>query len=206
MEKVKRMKKMRRLTYALFFLCIPLVSFSEGNLGSGGKVYLQKETYALLGKNIAEGDMFPVVELTSPLSVVHTIGNDKGRVYVVVPKIGTSVCDAQIKALNVFVRYYKGVDIDFFVVSRDAPEAQEVFKKENNISDKVKFLSAKTDSFGLVTGTAVDGIDMLARAVFFVDDEGRIGKIVRYEDILKAPDAGEEIAILLGSETCECDK
>lgn len=122
----------------------------------------------LQGKPLQIGDKMP--EFTLVNGELKTIaGKDlQGlRVFVVVPSIDTGVCDMEVRNFNEKSASLPGVSI--YAVSMDLPFAQARWCGAAGV-DAVTTLSDYRDrSFGPATGTYIQELGLLARAVFIVD-------------------------------------
>jgi thiol peroxidase len=97
----------------------------------------------------------------------------------VVPSLDTPVCDLQTKRFNQEAEKL-GKDVTILTVSRDLPFAQKRWCAATG-SDQVKTLSDFRDgSFGKTYGVLIDGLKLLARAIFIIDADG----ILRYKQIV----------------------
>ncbi|MBB6445713.1 thiol peroxidase [Bacillus benzoevorans] len=123
----------------------------------------------LIGNEVKVGDKAPdFTVLANDLSPV-TLADSKGsvRLISVVPSLDTGVCDAQTRRFNEEAAKLDNVNI--LTISVDLPFAQARWCGAAGI-DKVKTLSDHRDlSFGENYGVAIEGLRLLARAVFVVD-------------------------------------
>lgn len=125
----------------------------------------------LKGTALKTGDKLPAFTLTDtelkPVSAADTKGL---RVFVAVPSLDTDVCDLEVRNFNAKAASLPGVAI--YAVSMDLPFAQARWCGAHGI-EAVKTLSDFKDrSFGEATGTYMEEIGLLARAVFIVNADG----------------------------------
>lgn len=126
----------------------------------------------LKGTHIKEGDKMPDFTVcNNELAKVN--GSDlKGlRVFVSVPSLDTGVCDAEVRKFN-----EKAADLGakIYAVSLDLPFAQARWCGANGI-EAVKTLSDyQNREFGHATGTFIEDLYLLTRAVFIVDDKNTV--------------------------------
>ena len=180
------------------------VLYANTTLGKGATAFLDGRVFPLEGKNLKVGDRFPNLTLNSHDGIEYAFKNGKtGLVVIVLPKLGTPVCDGQVESISAYLNGYKGPEVDFVIVSNDSVEEQAVYKQSHELSPKLKLVSAKGSSFGIDTGTRMQDSALLARTVFYVSSEGEIGKVSRLEDLGQSPSVPDEMAELLGA-GCGC--
>lgn len=157
----------------------------------------------LVGPELKKGDKAP--EFTS-----HKFEKGKGLVPVtlkdaqqgkatmfsVVPSLDTPVCSVQTQKFNKELATLAG-KVNSYTVSLDLPFAMNRFcSDESHPIDQLHNLSDYMErSFGEATGTLIDEVKLLSRAVFVVDKTGTIvhaeyvseaGKEPNYEAALSA--------------------
>lgn len=127
----------------------------------------------LRGTPLKVGDTMPDITLmANDLSPVQTASLPGRKVFVVVPSLDTGVCDLEVKLFNEKASLIPGVSI--YAVSIDLPFAQARWCGASGVS-RVKTLSDYRDhSFGEKTGTYIEGIGLLTRSVFVVDEANKV--------------------------------
>lgn len=122
----------------------------------------------LRGASLKVGDQLSNFTLVdSALNPIHQKDLSGLKVFVVVPSLDTGVCDLEVKNFNKKAAELPGVVI--YTISLDLPFAQARWCGANDIS-AVKVLSDYQDrSFGQATGTFIEELALLTRAVFIVD-------------------------------------
>lgn len=127
----------------------------------------------LKGTPLKEGDKMPNFTLVdNSLTPVRAEELEGLRVFVVVPSLDTEVCDLEVRNFNTKAAGLPGVSI--YAVSMDLPFAQARWCGANGIS-AVKTLSDYHErSFGAATGTYIDELGLLTRAVFVVNATGDV--------------------------------
>lgn len=145
----------------------------------------------LRGSMLKPGDKLPDFALCNPeLNPVRRDDLKGLKVFAVVPSLDTGVCDLEVKAFNQKAAALPGVTI--YAISLDLPFAQARWCGANGIA-AVKTLSDYRDrSFGLATGTFIEELALLARAVFIVDDANTI-VYAEYVPEISAPPAYDTI-------------
>lgn len=111
--------------------------------------------------------------------------NNTLRVISVVPSIDTSVCAVQTKQFEQFFNEHP--DVNVITISNDTPFALDRFRKTSNINNIITVSDYLYLSFGMKYGVLMEGLRLLARSIFIVDEEN----ILRYVHINE--DAGTDI-------------
>ena len=132
----------------------------------------------LKGKMLKAGDKVPDFTLTdNSLGTVSSKDLGGLRVFLAVPSLDTGICDMEVRTFNKKAAEIKGTRI--YAVSMDLPFAQARWCGAAGV-EAVKTLSDyQKREFGLATGTLIEGLELLTRAIFVVD-ENNIVKYVEY--------------------------
>ena len=127
----------------------------------------------LRGTPLKAGDPMPPFTLTdASLAEVRDTDLTGVRVFLTVPSLDTGVCDQEVRWFNEKAAELPGVTI--VAVSLDLPFAQSRWCGGSGV-EAVRTLSDYKDrSFGLATGTFIEELALLARAVFIVDRDGKV--------------------------------
>ncbi|KEI69590.1 thiol peroxidase [Endozoicomonas elysicola] len=175
---------------------------TQENAGLGVKetLTLEKDTvFHLTGNAIKTGQLMPSMVLTdSNLSSFDTSKNSgKVRIYSVITSVDTPVCEQQSVDLAKFIKSNKKKlqDIEFIVVSADTPFAQQRFIKENGLEkSQVTFLSDSiAHEFGNKTGSQIQELGLLARAIIVVDKNNKVSFVQRVPELTTIPDINTAI-------------
>ncbi len=154
-----------------------------------GLVTMKGNPLTLLGPEIKVGQAAPDVELVAnDLSTVK-LSSFKGKVgiFTSVPSLDTSVCNKETRRFNEAAAYL-GDDTVVLAISVDLPFAQARWREEAGVN-KVQTLSDHRDvAFGTSYGVLIQGLRLLARAVFVVDREGVIRYIELVDEVTNEPD------------------
>ena len=104
----------------------------------------------------------------------------RGKVCVIssVPSLDTSVCDVMTRRFN--EEACQLGDVVVLTVSMDLPFAQSRWCAAAGIENVITLSDHRDGAFGEAFGLTIDGLRLLARAVFVVDAEG----IVRYKELV----------------------
>ena len=145
-----------------------------------GAITMKGNPLTLVGNEVKAGDNAPDVTLVAnDLSEVK-LSSFKGKKVIlsVVPSLDTPVCDLQTKRFN--QEASKHQDTVILTVSKDLPFAQKRWCGATG-SSAVKTLSDYRSNFGENYGVLIKGLNLLARSIFVVDQNGK----VRYTQLVK---------------------
>ncbi|WP_206484371.1 thiol peroxidase [Thalassotalea sp. G2M2-11] len=151
----------------------------------------------LLGNQVAIGEQAPdfkvVNESFAPVSLQDFTG--KKLLISVVPSLDTGVCSLQTKRFNEELAKQPD-DVVMLTISNDLPFAQKRFCKTENV-DKIKVLSdAVWRDFGTKYGLLIKDMGLLTRAIFIIDEQGKITYKELVENIANHPDYQQALASL----------
>ena len=151
----------------------------------------------LLGHQVNEGEKAPdfrvVNDSFGPVSLNQFAG--KTVLISVVPSLDTGVCSLQTKRFNEEVANLPD-NIAMLTISNDLPFAQKRFCKAENV-DKVKVLSdAVWRDFGSKYGLLIKDMGLLTRAIFIVDEQGKIAYKELVANISQHPNYDNALATL----------
>ncbi len=148
----------------------------------------------LAGPELKAGDTAPdFTVLDSSLKPVHLADTaGKTRIFSVLPSLDTPVCDAQTKRFNEEASKLDGVDI--YTVSMDLPFAQKRFCNSFAV-DNIKMLSDHKDaSFGKATGTLIEDLRILSRAIFVVAPDNTVKYVEYVPEVADSPNFDAALA------------
>lgn len=144
-------------------------------------------TVTLKGTQLKVGDSMPgFTVISNDLTPVE--GSDlKGlRVFVAVPSVDTNVCDLEVRNFNHKAASLPGVAI--YAISMDLPFAQARWCGAAGVQAVRTLSDYKDRSFGAATGTYVQELGLLARAVFVVDTQNTVVYAEYVPEISHEPD------------------
>ena len=127
----------------------------------------------LCGKQLQPGDSMPDFTLTdNKLQLVRGKDLSGVRVFLTIPSLDTGVCDQEVRRFNEAAAAFPAVNI--YAVSLDLPFAQSRWCGAAGV-EQVQTLSDYRDhSFGKATGTRMEELGLLTRAVILVDNDGTV--------------------------------
>ena len=158
-------------------------------------VHFKGHPLALAGTEIRTGDRAPdFALLTNDLAEV-SLKDFTGKVLVLcsVPSLDTPTCDLETRRFNQEAAAL-GPDIQILTVSMDLPFAQKRWCGAAGVT-AVKTLSDHREaSFGLNYGVLLEGLRLLARAVFVVDKGGVVRHAQIVPEVSSEPDYAAALA------------
>lgn len=141
----------------------------------------------LQGKQLAKGDTLPdFAGMDTDLQRVSLSDTSGVRVFLSVPSVDTGVCSTE---LGKFIEYVKErPQVTCYSVSMDLPFALSRWCQANS-NENVKTLSDYNgQQFGQATGTVVEELNLLTRAVFVVDAQNVLQHVEYVSEITNEPD------------------
>lgn len=154
-----------------------------------GAVLFKGNPVTLLGPEIKVGDAAPDFQVVDNGLQPVTLATDAGKVRLiaVIPSIDTPVCDTMTRRFNQDAAALPD-SVAVYTVSVDLPFAQSRWCGNAGI-DKVQCLSDYQDrSFGLNYGLLLEGLKLLARAVYVIDQNGKVAYAEVCSEVTAEPD------------------
>lgn len=157
------------------------------------KVTFQGGPVTLTGTEIKVGDKMPGFTIVGNDMGAVTLEDTSGvRVFLTVPSLDTPVCDLEVRTFN--KRAQELGNIQVWSISMDLPFAQARWCGAAGV-DAVKTASDYKDrAFGQATGTYIQELGLLARAVFVVDSSGTVVYVEYVPEVTDAPDYDAALA------------
>lgn len=127
----------------------------------------------VLGHELKLGDKAPNFKLVTN-SLEHVTMDDYKDKYLlisVVPSLDTSVCDFQTRTIDERLASFKNVK--FLTVSMDLPFAQARWCGSHGL-DITTLSDYQTAKFGMDYGVLIEGLRLLARSVFVLDENRKV--------------------------------
>ena len=141
----------------------------------------------LCGKQLCPGDRMPNFTLTDVrLQSVYGRELTGIRVFLTVPSLDTGVCDQEVRRFNETAASFPSAHI--YAISMDLPFAQSRWCGATGV-ERVQTLSDYRDhSFGIATGTRIEELGLLTRAVFLAGHDGKLAYVEYVPEITNHPD------------------
>ncbi len=154
-----------------------------------GLVTLKGNPVTLLGPAIKPGDDAPDVELLTNDLEPFKLSSLKGKVAVLitVPSLDTQVCDIETKRFNDEAQKL-GDGVAVVVISVDLPFAQKRWCGAAGVSAVQTLSDHRDTAFGLAYGVLIQGVRLLARAIFVVDKDGDVRYVQIVPEVAQEPD------------------
>lgn len=172
------------------------------NLVKAGSKYV-----TLLGNQVTEGEMAPDFKVVNDSFAPVTLSDFKHKPVLisVVPSLDTGVCSLQTKRFNEEVANLPK-NVAMLTISNDLPFAQKRFCKAENI-DKINVLSdAVWRDFGAKYGLLIKDMGLLTRAIFIIDEQGKIAYKELVANISQHPNYDNALATLKALSATEVPK
>lgn len=149
----------------------------------GGRPITVKE------KEFQIGQRAPAFELIG--NEFNKLTNDLfyGKVIILscIPSIDTPICSMQTRRFHEEVAKLSK-DIRVITVSKDLPFAQSRWCAANGVDNVIMASDYRNLGFATDYGVLIEEMGLLARAVFVLDKEGKIGYIQRVKEMAQEPD------------------
>ncbi|MFN2747644.1 MULTISPECIES: thiol peroxidase [Bacillus] len=128
----------------------------------------------LVGSEVHVGDQAPDFTVLSNSLEEVTLQDIKGKpaIISVIPSIDTGVCDAQTRRFNEEAASLGSVKV--YTISADLPFAQARWCGANGIENVETLSDHREMSFGEAFGVYIKELRLLARAVFVLDENGKV--------------------------------
>ena len=143
----------------------------------------------LLGPEVKAGDKAPDFKTADNGMQLATLDSFRGKIKIIssVPSLDTPVCDMETRRFNEEAEKLPD-NVVVLTVSMDLPFAQKRWCAAAGV-EKVKTLSDyQSRSFGLAYGVVIKELQLLARAVFIVDDQDFVRYVEIVPEVTKEPD------------------
>lgn len=164
-----------------------------------GLVTFKGGPMTLLGPEIKVGDKAPDFKTADNNLQPATLDSFRGKVKIItsVPSLDTPVCDMETRRFNEEAGKMPD-NVVVLTISMDLPFAQKRWCAAAGV-EKVKTLSDyQSRSFGLAYGVLVKELQLLARAVFILDDQDIVRYIETVPEITKEPDYDRVLGAVKG--------
>ena len=154
-----------------------------------GLVAFKGNPMTLLGTEVKVGDKAPDFKVLDNAMQPATLDSFRGKIKIIsaVPSLDTPVCDMETRRFNQEADRMPD-NVVVLTVSMDLPFAQKRWCAAAGV-EKVKTLSDfQARSFGPAYGVLIKELQLLARAVFIVDDQDIVRYIEIVPEVTKEPD------------------
>lgn len=143
---------------------------------------------ALIGDEVKVGDKAPAfTALKNDLSVFSS-DEVKGKKVIIsaVPSVDTGVCELQTKRFNEEAQKLENTII--LTISADLPFAQSRFCAAEGIKNLIMLSDHRDLDFAHKYGLELDGLRLLSRAIFVIDESGTVTYVQYVPEVTDHPD------------------
>jgi thiol peroxidase len=152
----------------------------------------------LVGKELAAGDSAPAFTLTgaglAPVTLKDAIANNtRAALLIVVPSLDTPTCSAETVTFQKRAAELPA-GLAVYVVSADLPFAQARWADANGAESFAYLSSYRDPAFGTDYGVTIKELGLLARSLFVIDKNGKIGYAHIVPEVAQEPDYDAAIA------------
>ncbi len=154
-----------------------------------GVVTFHGSPLTLLGPELRVGDKAPQFQAVDIELKPVTLADFAGKIVVLssVPSLDTPVCDMETRRFNVEAQQL-GDAVQIVTISMDLPFAQKRWCGQAGVHNVRTVSDYQTASFGMAYGVLIEGLRLLARAVFIVDRQGTLRYIQIVPELTNEPD------------------
>jgi len=152
-------------------------------------VTMKGKPLSLVGRGLRAGDKAPSFSVVDRQWNQVELSDFKGRIVLIssVLSVDTSVCSAQTKRFNEEAAALPK-DVVILTISGDLPFALGRFCGAEGV-DRIQVLSDHpAGKFGKAYGVLIKEMGLLARAIFVVDQDGRIAYVQIVPEVAEHPD------------------
>ncbi len=160
-----------------------------------GVITFKGNPMTLLGPDVAVGAAAPDFRVVDNALQPVTLGSSQGKVRLitVVPSLDTPVCDTMTRTFNEqAARLPEGVSV--YTVSLDLPFAQKRWCGNAGIARVQTLSDYQERSFGLAYGLLIKELKLLARAVYVIDQAGKVAYRQIVPEVTAEPDYAAALA------------
>ncbi len=152
-------------------------------------VTMKGNPLTLLGPEITPGQQAPDFKVVDNDLGPVSLSDFKGKVVIVsaVPSLDTPVCDMETRRFNQEAQSL-GDKVKVLTVSMDLPFAQKRWCGNAGVTNVQTVSDYQTASFGQAYGVLIDGLRLLARAIFVVDAQGKVAYVQTVSEVTHEPD------------------
>lgn len=152
-------------------------------------VTMKGNPVTLLGPEITPGMAAPDFAVVDNDLGPVSLADFKGKVVVLsaVPSLDTPVCDMETRRFNQEAQAL-GDKVKILTVSMDLPFAQKRWCGNAGVENVQTVSDYQAASFGQAYGVLIDGLRLLARAIFVVDPRGQVAYVQIVPEIASEPD------------------
>ncbi|HUU59319.1 MAG TPA: thiol peroxidase, partial [Phycisphaerae bacterium] len=160
-----------------------------------GVVTMKGSPVTLVGGEVKVGD--PAPDFTAVANDLRDVklSDYRGKTVILasVPSLDTGVCATETRRFNQEAAGL-GDDVVILTISMDLPFAQKRWCGAEGVDRVVTLSDHREASFGSAYGVLIEGLRLLARAIFVVSPDGKIAYTQLVKEIATEPDYGPALA------------
>lgn len=143
----------------------------------------------LVGPEITPGMAAPDFAVVNNDLGPVTLADVAGKIVVIssVPSLDTPVCDMETRRFNQEAQTL-GDKVKVLTVSMDLPFAQKRWCGNAGVENVQTVSDYQTAAFGQAYGVLIDGLRLLARAIFVIDAGGKVAYVQIVPELTHEPD------------------
>jgi thioredoxin-dependent peroxiredoxin len=152
----------------------------------------------VLGNDIEVGQMAPeFVVQTQDWTEINGLESTKGKIRIIaaIPSLDTDVCDRETRRFNQEASELRN-DVVVLVVSTDLPFAQKRWCGASGIENVIVYSDHLYTDFGTKYGCLIKEARLLRRAIFMVDQSGKVFYSEYMPTLGTEPNYGEIMALI----------
>lgn len=150
------------------------------------QVTMRGNPVTLVGDEVKVGQQAPnFTAVNNDLAAVSLQDTSGVRIILSVPSLDTGVCDAEVRRFNEEAASLDGVSV--YTLSMDLPFAQKRWCGAAGVENVVTLSDHREGSFGQAYGVLIDGLRLLARAVFVVDSSNTVTYVEYVPEVTEHP-------------------
>lgn len=147
-------------------------------------ITFQGKPIHLEGKQLQVGDTLSAIRLIkNDLTQVEPVA--KKRIYLSVPSLDTGVCSMEVAKFIEYMKSYK--DVICYSVSMDLPFALDRWCQAKDNEQVITTSDYNFHAFANATGTRIEELGLLTRAVFVVDENDVVRYVEYVEEVTQEP-------------------
>ncbi len=154
-----------------------------------GPIKVKGREVALVGNILKTGQKAPDFQLTNIHMNDVSLSNYKGHIIILatMPSLDTPTCSLEARHFNIQASLLND-KVKIIAVSKDLPFAQARWCMAKSANNLITLSAYKNNDFAKAYGVLLERIELLARAIFIIDEYGIIKYIQYVKNILAEPD------------------
>lgn len=154
-----------------------------------GLITMKGNPLTLVGQEVKVGDPAPDFTVVANDLAEFRFSSLKGQVCILcsVPSLDTPTCDIETRVFNEEAAKL-GPAVSLLTISMDLPFAQKRWCGAAGVENLKTYSDHREATFGLAYGVLIKELRLLARAVFVVDQGGRLQYVQLVKEVANEPD------------------